>query len=210
MIEYAEYKPIKFKFVGGNLSLDFTNTVGGDRSLEHSEHLNDYHTLVDWSCQAGLLTGQQAASLLAIAENRLEQSSAVLERARALREAIYRIFYATIHEERPQPADLELLNKELSQAAPRLHLAEQDGEYSRVWEFEAGALDQMLGPVAQAAADLLLFGDLELVRQCSGDDCGWLFVDRTRNHSRRWCDMKDCGNLAKVKSFRSRKKEEAH
>jgi predicted RNA-binding Zn ribbon-like protein len=64
----------------------------------------------------------------------------------------------------------------------------------------------MLGPVAKSAADLLASEELDLARECAGDDCGWLFIDRTRNHSRRWCDMKSCGNLAKVHSYRSRKK----
>ena len=65
-------------------------------------------------------------------------------------------------------------------------------------------LDRMLWPVVRSSAELLVEGDLTRVRQCHGEQCGWLFVDMTKNRSRRWCDMGDCGNLAKVRRFRSR------
>jgi len=49
---------------------------------------------------------------------------------------------------------------------------------------------------------------LNQVRQCRGDNCGWLFVDGSKNHSRRWCDMRDCGNRAKVRRHRLKQRRE--
>ena len=67
----------------------------------------------------------------------------------------------------------------------------------------------MLWPVARSAADLLTSDDLGRVRECAGERCNWLFIDRSKNHSRRWCDMQDCGNVAKVRRYRSRKQADA-
>ena len=64
--------------------------------------------------------------------------------------------------------------------------------------------DAILWPVAVAAADLLTTRDHPLLRECASDECSWLYLDTTRNHSRRWCDMKGCGNKAKVRRYRQR------
>ncbi len=202
-----ETEPYEFNFVAGDLSLDFTNTVDNRRSNSLKEDtLKDYSTLLEWSRLAGLLSDQQFDSLMVEVQRRPEEAQAVLERARALREAIYRIILASFTQELVQITDLSLLNAELAGGLPNYRLEAEDGGYTWKWEYPENALDVMLGPAAQSAARLLTSPDFELVRECAGDDCGWLFLDRTRNHSRRWCDMKGCGNLAKVHSYRSRKK----
>jgi predicted RNA-binding Zn ribbon-like protein len=105
---------------------------------------------------------------------------------------------------RPDPADLPLLNAEIATARSRERLAaRRDG---LVWSWpEAGErLDSPLWAVSRAAAALLTSGDLSRLRQCGGDECGWLFLDRSRNRSRQWCTMEDCGNVSKVRRFRKR------
>ena len=72
------------------------------------------------------------------------------------------------------------------------------------WRGAAARLESPLWPVARAAAALLTSPELARLRQCGGDDCGWLFLDGSRNHSRQWCTMEDCGNLSKVRRFRER------
>ncbi|MBN1859137.1 CGNR zinc finger domain-containing protein [Candidatus Bipolaricaulota bacterium] len=74
------------------------------------------------------------------------------------------------------------------------------------------AEDQLEWPVwilARSAADLLTSDERDRVRRCAGPDCGWLFVDISRNHSRRWCDMADCGNRAKARRSYARKRQAA-
>ena len=66
------------------------------------------------------------------------------------------------------------------------------------------ALDRMLWSIAHSGAELLTTGDLSRLRECGGEECGWLFEDTSRNRSRQWCDMQDCGNLAKVRRYRTR------
>jgi predicted RNA-binding Zn ribbon-like protein len=75
--------------------------------------------------------------------------------------------------------------------------------FSFTWQ-DLPALDQMLWPIVRSTADLLTSGELERVRQCPGEECGWLFLDASRSGRRQWCDMAECGNLAKVRRFRER------
>jgi predicted RNA-binding Zn ribbon-like protein len=105
----------------------------------------------------------------------------------------------------PQPQHLEVLNRELAAARAAERLAWRGR--TAVWRRDSAhpALDRIVGEVAQSAADLLTHGDLARLRLCGGDDCGWLFEDTSRSGTRRWCDMRDCGNVAKVRRFRARR-----
>lgn len=195
-----------FKLIGGELCLDFSNTVGGARAIETTEHLQGYTVLVEWSHQAGVITQEERDNLLQEAERQPEQAQAVLDRALRLRESIYAIFSRLDMGETPDGGDLEMLNQELTRSLGRAQIIQQAGEFAWGWRHDPLSLDVMLGPVARSAADLLTSGELPLVRECANDECNWLFVDRSRNHSRQWCDMKSCGNVAKVRRYRARKR----
>jgi predicted RNA-binding Zn ribbon-like protein len=205
------------KLIGGRLCLDFANTVGGRRSTSssskkggdayvvHDERLADYYDLLAWSLRVELLTDAAAKRLAREARLRESEAGDVWERAIALREAVYRISLAVISRTQPRGNDLELLNRELATAHDRLILARgEEGNFVWKWNETKDALDQMLWRVAHSAAEMLTSGDLTRLRQCGGDTCGWLFEDTSRNRSRQWCDMRDCGNVAKVRRFRSR------
>jgi predicted RNA-binding Zn ribbon-like protein len=208
------------KLIGGRLCLDFANTVGGRRSISPSskkgvdayvvreERLADYYDLLAWSLRVGLLTDAAAKRLAREARLRESEAADVWERAIALREAVYRISMAVIVQTQARANDLELLNRELATAHDRLMLARsEEGNFVWKWNETKDALDQMLWRVAHSAAEMLTTSDLTRLRQCGGDNCGWLFEDTSRNRSRQWCDMQDCGNLAKVRRFRSRMRD---
>lgn len=195
----------KFRFVGGNLALDFTNTVGGKRGKIARENLHSYLDFLSWCWQVGLVDRDLARGLSAGAAALPEEAAIVLARATGLREAIYRLFAAAAGHRRPAAEDLALLNRELGSGLGRLRIAAGKARNSFNWEWstESAALDIPLGPVARAAAELLTSHSLlDHVRLCGSGDCGWLFIDSSKNHSRRWCDMRDCGNLAKVRRHR--------
>jgi predicted RNA-binding Zn ribbon-like protein len=200
---YDVLPPKKFQFVAGDLGLDFCNTVGGKRDAIPREHLNSCRDFISWCEQAGLLNKSEAAALFQKADRRPADGSSALNRAIELREAVYRIFAALAESKRPHAADLARLNVELARGLGRLRVvANQDG-FAWAWANETAALDQALGPIARAAADLLAGQKVvKHVCQCKGDNCGWLFVDSSKNHSRRWCNMRDCGNRAKVRRHR--------
>ncbi|HEX8908977.1 MAG TPA: ABATE domain-containing protein [Anaeromyxobacteraceae bacterium] len=187
---------------GGHLALDFVNTVGGMRPHRAREYLPGYSDLIAFALQTGCLSAGQAERLAEEARSRPSDAQAALEEARALREAMHRVFLARVQHERPAPADLDALNAVLGRALSHRRLTAGDGCCALGWD-EAASLDAPWWPVVAAAADLLASDvDLARVRVCAGSEagaCGWLFLDRTKARTRRWCSMQDCGNRAKAR-----------
>jgi predicted RNA-binding Zn ribbon-like protein len=206
----APAKTPTFQFVGGALCLDFCNTMCGSRENIPREKLHSIEDFIAWSEQAGLITAPEADRLRREASRLTPHvSQDVLNRATELREALYRIFRAAGKGKSPAETDLAILNAELEASLSRLRIGKPKGEKGFQWQWQADELrlDNPLGPIARSAADLLTHGHaLQQVGQCHGDNCGWLFVDLSKNHSRRWCDMRDCGNRAKVRKFRRKEK----
>jgi predicted RNA-binding Zn ribbon-like protein len=194
------------KLLGGRLSLDFVNTADWHASDHPVEFLTSYSDLVAWSQHVGILADHQAQRLLKEAARRPVDATAVLERAIALREAIYRIFSAISHERPPQAADLATFNAELSRALAQSRIVSTAEGFDWDWAGAGEALDGMLWPVVHDAAGLLTSEELDRVGQCADDRCGWLFLDTSRNRSRRWCSMENCGNRAKARRYYERKR----
>ena len=183
----------------GWLCLDFANTSNWHASEQPIEYLTSYADLVVWGKRTGLLSEAAGQRLLAQAKKRPAAAEAVLKDAIALRDAIYEIFTELSHDHAPDDDDLAVLNRHLAASLAHARLAAQAGGFAWAWEADDDALDRMLWPVARSTADLLTSDQVDRVGQCADDrGCGWLFFDTTRNHSRRWCDMKDCGNRAKA------------
>jgi predicted RNA-binding Zn ribbon-like protein len=185
--------------IGGSLCLDFTNTVGSRHDADLHDKLKTYADLVAWSRHAGLLSERTARQLLEQAARDSAMANAAHTRAITLREAIYRIFSAANTGHRPKNADIEILNQALGRALAQARIVATGENFEWDWDANKLALDQMLGPIARAAAELLTSPQLAQVRACANETCGWLFIDASRNHSRRWCDMSDCGNRAKAR-----------
>jgi len=200
----------RFKFRGGVVSLDFVNTMGSRLADYPSEYLRSYEDLLDWGRQAGLLALEEAEGLSRRARLDPEAARETLSRALALREALHRMISGAIAGESQDESDLSVLNRELSIALSHLRVVASDGVYSWGWDRgEDGGetrLDSPLWPVAQSAAELLTSERLGRVKVCAGEGCGWVFLDESRNSSRRWCDSRDCGNRERVRRHLSRKR----
>lgn len=208
----------KFKLIGGNVSLDFTNTAGGRVSNFQkkskrdyydgydSDRLQNYADLLAWSLKATLINEKETKKLLRIAKNVPQAAEAVLKRAINLRECIYRLFRSAIEGWHPEAKDIEKLNDELNLARAHQKLAFSNNVYILEWINSSGALDSMLWQISEAAAKLLVSGDLSRIEKCGNEICNWLFLDTSRNHTRQWCVMKDCGNVAKVRRFRAKQR----
>jgi predicted RNA-binding Zn ribbon-like protein len=199
------------KLLGGSLCLDFANTVDWWGSDQPREWLTSYDELVAWSEHAGILSPAEARRLRHRASQSPAEAEAVLQRAIALREAIHRIFSAIAEGKHAPDGDVAALDAALAEALPMLRLVRAGDEFAWAWAGEEGALERMLWPVAYSAAELLTSPALARVGQCANDLCRWLFLDGSRNHSRRWCDMADCGNRAKARRHyrRTRRAREA-
>jgi predicted RNA-binding Zn ribbon-like protein len=196
-----------FELVGGKLSLDFVNTFDGSRDTGNGrEKLTSYADLVSWSRQAGIITNGEAKSLLREAARRPREAAEVLEQAIALRETIYRIFRAVIRGRSPDKADLAALNAALSRALTQSQVIRQGEGFVWDWSYDEDDMDRLLWPVTRSAAELLTSDEFSRARECGGDECTWLFMDTSKNRTRRWCDMKGCGNRAKSRRHYERKK----
>ncbi len=192
-----------FDLSGGALCLDFANTWS-DRERPETEKLRDYRDLAGFARQAGLLGDGEATRLAGLARREPRAAAAALDRSRELREALYRIFSAVAAARPPAAADLERLNAALPAALAHLRLERRGGGFGWGWaEPDASAeataaLASPLRPILRSAAELLTSGDWRDVRECAAGDCTWLFLDRSRNRTRRWCSMATCGNRAKA------------
>jgi len=210
--------------VAKDTSLDFANTADWHAGPNPEERLTTYREAVAWAVSTGIMSESQGRRLVVYADAHPGEQAKALRRIVALREAIYRIFSAVAHGRPPDAADIGLLNLELGSALSHLRLvaAGKDGRgtaraaaepdaprFGWSWAGMEDELTSLLWPVARAATALLTSSDLARVRECADDACGWLFLDHSRNGSRRWCDMADCGNRAKARRYRERRKEES-
>ncbi len=191
-----------FDYIGGSLILDFTNI--GTHAGHNHEHLRSYDDLVDFVQQAGGLSPADARRLIAEAGRHPSAAKAVLARAIALREVSMRVFSAFARKKAPGSRDLELISREAALALAQRRIVLAGKQITWTWSDDL-MLERVLWPIAQSGSELLTSGeDRAMVRECASDTCEWLFLDRTRNHSRRWCDMADCGNRAKQQRLRAR------
>jgi len=198
----AEYQ---FEMTGGALCLDFVNTVG-DRPDPKNEHLHTYADILSWARQASILTNDQVVDLRNYSEQKSGEADEVFARAVSLRESLYNTFAALATGSQPSEREVAVLNRWLAESLAHLRLEESDGDFSWSWSGSDTALERMLWPVVRSAGDLLASGEAQQVRECASDSCSWLFVDRSRTHRRRWCDMKTCGNRAKARRYYQRKR----
>lgn len=193
------------RLLGGVVGLDFANTVDPRHSSHPHEYLTSYADLVAWGCHAGVLTEGEAHYLWEDAVRRPAEASDTFARAIALREAIYRVYSAVAHGARPATPDLALLHRMYVAALTHAGLVPTVDGVAWAWGGDAEALDRMLWPVARSAVELLTADDVGRVKECPGSDgCSWLFLDMSKNGSRRWCSMEGCGSRVKMRRHYTR------
>jgi predicted RNA-binding Zn ribbon-like protein len=190
----------------GWLCLDFANTVDWHASENPVESLNKYADLIEWSAKRGIISGDAKDVLLRKSEEKPVEAEAVVEKAREIRENIYQILSDTVHGKPIKIADLKGFNRALAGTLSHSRLAPYEGGLRWDWDSHPHKLDSVIWPVVRSAVDLMTSEAIKRVGQCADDRCGWLFWDSSRNRSRRWCDMKDCGNRAKVRRFYAKSK----
>jgi predicted RNA-binding Zn ribbon-like protein len=198
----AVAKP-EFQFIAGRLCLDFANTVDYRNSPQEVDQLNTCADVIAWAEQAGIVSGAEAQQMKRAAKNESSAETA-LRHALTLREAIFEIISAAVNRTPAPEMPVHFLNRTLRDAGgQRILTAGKDG-FTWKWNAPAGHLEWILWPVAQDAGELLTSDDLARVRECSAEDCGWLFMDRSKNRSRRWCEMRNCGNRDKARRYYER------
>lgn len=200
-------KPKPFKWLGGDISLDFNNTVDWDGSdPPNGELLPTFDRLLRWSEGVELVSPADAARLADMATRHPAQADAALAAARQLRAVIHDIFSAVANGAAPPDGAVASLNRRL-QGGPA-QIAPQPSGSRFVWHWPSAgeSVEGILAPIAWSAARLLTSPALDHVGICANDRCGWLFIDTSRRHNRKWCEMGVCGNRAKARRFQARRR----
>jgi len=188
-----------FEWVGGAPCLDFHNTVTWAGEGMVNERLASYQDLVAWGREAGLLSQGAAERLARAAREQPEAAERSLRQAHQLRDLLHEVLIAAAAGRRPEARALAAFNDRLTGALTRLRAEPAGAGWTWSWEPAERDLSQVLGPVVWSAAQLLTGEDRTWLKTCVSDECGWVFLDRSRNHARRWCDMKSCGNSEKAR-----------
>lgn len=188
----------QFHITAGILCLDFANTLSWRRSARPVERLETFEDLASWARQVGLVSRSQEARLCREATTDPLHAARRLRQARVLREAIFGVAAAITENRDPSERDVRALEDPIRKAVAHSHLARQNRDFR--WEPapQGDPMDQVLWRVALSAQDLLTSDQARRIGQCAGRDCRWLWIDQTKNRSRRWCDMAVCGNRAKA------------
>jgi predicted RNA-binding Zn ribbon-like protein len=198
MISYAERAP---DLISGALCLDFVNTVGWRGDPQNpGEYLSSYDELRLWAEITGAISRTDANRIKRAARQRKTDAADVLKNAIELREALAELF--TKSSDPIQP--LAIVNTMLTKAPARMAIVPAADGFDWQTEVLSDPLLQPLWPVLWSATDLLTSDRLQRVRSCTNERCGWLFLDLSRNRSRRWCSMADCGNRAKARRHYAR------
>jgi predicted RNA-binding Zn ribbon-like protein len=196
----------ELRLEGGDLALDFVNTVGGmrgDPPDPEYEALNRYADLIEWGRRVELLPARQANTLLRAAEESPRRAAEVLAETLSLRQLVYGIFRAMADGRRPSRPALERLRDAEREALAHASLVPAGPRMRWSWRLDED-LRAPLWSLAHAAVQLLTHGPLERLKVCA--NCRWLFLDQSRNRSRRWCSMEDCGTAVKKERFVERRR----
>jgi predicted RNA-binding Zn ribbon-like protein len=198
---------VRFGWVGGELCLDFANTIS-EHDPAVAEKLLSFGHLVGWAEEAGVILPPDSQEIMeGIAQSPGERET-ILAIAIELRETIYRLFVALAKGQGPDQNDLTRFNQLLARWPMTIQVAGRPGGELRCVHRAGQRPDAwLLAPVARSAAELLANAEFSSrVRQCCAPDCEWLFLDLSKNRSRRWCAMDDCGDRAKAQRYYHRHK----
>jgi predicted RNA-binding Zn ribbon-like protein len=186
------------------LCLDFCNTGQGARGTRGTEWITDFNDLIDWLQAAEAIGKAQATQLQRGAADTPESASRVWARAISFREGLFRVLVARTRGHAAAREDVALIEAENARTLPFARLSWTGERYAWSEDVAASTAEAALRPLVRSAVELLASEKLARLQRCGNSTCYWLFLDETRNHSRRWCEMASCGNLLKVRRFREK------
>jgi predicted RNA-binding Zn ribbon-like protein len=188
--------------LGGHLALDFANTVYDPLGPQRHDHVADYAGLLAWARRVSIVPSRAAGDLRLAAEAHPRRAAAVVRRGALLRDTLNDTFGALTDGHSPA-AGWERLRPYVTTAMDCVQLEPAGELVTPVWDL--GELESPLWPVAEAAYALLTSSELRRLKRCAG--CPWLFLDQSKNSSRRWCSMDDCGKHEKIRKYVTRRAE---
>jgi predicted RNA-binding Zn ribbon-like protein len=198
--------PEPFKLHAGHPALELVNTLDMRFSGQTIDLIPTYKDLLRLTTQLQLLTAEQGRKLVRTVGE--AEARRVLASTAELREALAKLLYGRIDGTRPAVGQLPVLEQQFHAAAMHRRLVAGESHLEWSWSGVDRQAEIPLWMLAQAASDLLVSSDAELIKDCGDPTCRWLFLDVSKNHTRRWCDMKTCGNRMKARRHHARVQEE--
>jgi predicted RNA-binding Zn ribbon-like protein len=189
------------ELVGGVLCLDFVNTINSRVNPEH-DYLSHYSDLAGWANKVGILSPAQINQLQKRASQNAKEAEEALQKAQTLRELLYRLFSNAARGTDPKKEDMVSFIKYYGESISQGQFFKTDKHYVTVWKADQG-FDALLFSIIHSAGEILQSDELAQVKECPG--CGWLFLDTSKNQSRRWCSMNTCGARDKMRRYHKRK-----
>ncbi len=192
-------EPLMPRLLGGRLGLDFVNTRDAPLSPQPTEFLTDYAALARWGHHVGLYDEARRDALLALAARQPAEAQRAFERALTLRAASHGTFLALAHGRAPGAADLRVIQQLYADALTQAALTLGAAGVAWTWP-DDDHLERVTWAVLRSTVELLTSPDVARVKECPGcGDCGWLFLDSSKNGTRQWCSMEGCGSRAKMR-----------
>ena len=191
-----------FELIAGHPALDLVNTLDWRfRDTGPEELITSYDDLLRFTAQCGLITSAESRRLFRNATG--GKAAHVVAEARELRESAARVFYAGVDENDPPADAIRELESRFKEA--EAHRCLRWTESRLQWEFPASSPtpELPLWILSLKTAQLLTSANMDMIRDCGNPECRWLFLDTSKNHTRRWCDMKVCGNRMKARRFKA-------
>lgn len=190
------------ELVGGDICLDFVNTINSRHTPEH-DYLLQYSDLVGWANKLELLSPAQSNQLQKQAKQKMHEAENAVLAARTLRELLHRLFSSAAKGSEPEKKDVKIFVVFYGESISRGQFVKRDTHYATTWNLDE-APDAVLWPIVYSAGELLLSQELAQVKECPG--CGWLFLDTSKNQSRRWCSMNTCGARDKMRRYHKKQR----
>ena len=192
---------------GGWLCLDFANTIYNRKSRISEDYLSSYHSILTWTRKVNCLEDDEIGVLSRLAKMNPGMAEAGQIEIQMARESLFMIFQSITKGLKPAGSEISQFNRNLSQSMSMLRLRMNEN-YTAKWTWEPGDSSLLLPlfPIYKSAYDLLTSNFLQKVKECPS--CSWLFLDSTKNRSRKWCDMQSCGSSAKARRYYLRKKKQ--
>jgi predicted RNA-binding Zn ribbon-like protein len=199
-IRPARLGGVEFAYIGGNPVLDFHNTISWPARRTSNERLRRPVDLVRWATESGIVSSREARELRAYSARKAARSRAELAVAVQVRHVLHAIFFDCIEGRQTADGQLRNLNQHLKKVRGSQTIEWSDGQPR--WSPPAGRSTRVIADrILLRAADLLTSRDLLHLRRCANPNCGWLFLDTTKNGARKWCSMTECGSRAKAKRY---------
>jgi len=208
---------LPFQFIAGDVSLDFVNTVDWTSRGPARDRIGSYDRLIEWALAARVIDESTATRLERRAFSRQRDAVGALDRAHSLRWTLRRLVAAIAGNDRAVASvrlPLDEFNRFVADVYAHVRLTKPAAGVKApwsplvwTWDDDPDRLDSPVWPVVRSAAELLASREVERLRVCAGGDCGWVYVDRSRNRLRRWCQMATCGTAEKTRRRRQRLEE---